>query len=97
MELLSASSCIERIGGAWTSNSLSRRASEVMASSRRVGTLTSYRLAWNQWVDWCIKQHDHPTFYIAHLVDKGLEFNREQFTCIDLVFLLLKRGRTVPQ
>ena len=39
---------------------ISERDSDLIVSSRKEGTLSTYSSAWNKWVSWCIKQNVDP-------------------------------------
>ena len=39
---------------------VSERASDIIISSRREGTLSNYSSVWNKWVSWCVEQNVDP-------------------------------------
>ena len=39
---------------------ISERASDLIVSSRREGTLSTYSSTWNKWVSWCVEQNVDP-------------------------------------
>ena len=39
---------------------ISERVSDLIVSSRREGTLSTYSSAWNKWVSWCVEQNVGP-------------------------------------
>ena len=61
---------------------LSERASDLMVSSRREGTLPNYSSAWNKWVSWCAEQNVDPVRcnvnwildFLVFLFESGYEY-----------------------
>ena len=60
---------------------ISKRASDLIVSSRREGTLSTYSSAWNKWVSWCVEQNVDPVQcnvscildFLALLFESGCE------------------------
>ena len=61
---------------------ISERASHLIVSSRREGTLSTYSSAWNKWVSWCVEQNaDLVRCYVNWILD-FLAFSFESGTNI---------------
>ena len=62
---------------------VSTRAASLIASSRRDSTRSHYKSAWSKWAGWCTERQVDPVRgsinevlnFLAHLFDKGLEYN----------------------
>ena len=60
----------------------SKRASDLIVSSRREDTLSTHSSAWNKWVSWCVKQNVDPVQcnvnwildFLAYLFESGYEY-----------------------
>ena len=50
------------------------RASDLIVSSRREGTLSTYSSAWNKWVSWCLEKNVDPVRYNVNWILNFLAF-----------------------
>ena len=63
---------------------ISERASDLIVSSRREGTLSSYSSTWNKWVSWCVEQDVDPVqcnvnwvlVFLAFKFESGYEYRK---------------------
>ena len=51
-----------------------RKGFRPIVSSRREGTLSTYSLAWNKWVSWCVEQNVNPVQYNVNWILDFLAF-----------------------
>ena len=93
-ELTPETSGLESFRQSFTSEGISERAAELIASARRPGTSLNYESAWRKWVSWCgereINPHScHLNFvldFLAQLFEKNL--NTLQLIHIDQPYQL---------